>query len=135
MPQNPDDGSCQDWPRPTNCCRDCGAPLVPADKSCPQCGSGNRQIFASDSVTLDLNERVDLKQFKPGEKKPFCEVRCGASFFHKTGEWHQIRRIIDRENDWYYEHIEDEHGNVVRHVEEPLTQHQGHGAAKQERRP
>jgi hypothetical protein len=41
--------------------------------------------------------------------------------------------VVDREGDHYSERITDEAGNVVREVDEPLSDHHGHGAAK--RRP
>lgn len=130
MPKSAQDHPSLDGPQPSIRSMNCGAPLTPVHRSCPECGSGHRQISVSDSVTLDLKERMDLEQWKPGQKKPYREVRSGDSFFKKTREWHRIHRIIDRENDWYFEHIEDEHGTVVRHCEEPLTQHRGHGSAK-----
>ena len=50
-------------------------------------------------------------------------------------QWMKIHRIIDRVKGWYYEHIVDpETGNVVRHCEEPLSKHQGHGSAKKSRK-
>lgn len=41
------------------------------------------------------------------------------------------QRIIDRDNDHYFEQVTDyETGEVIHHCEEPLSQHQGHGDAK-----
>jgi hypothetical protein len=40
-------------------------------------------------------------------------------------------RVIDREEDFYFERITDlETGEVIHHCEEPLSSHQGHGGAK-----
>jgi hypothetical protein len=42
-----------------------------------------------------------------------------------------LERRIDRASDQYYEHIEDEEtGEVVGHVEEPLREHLGRGSAR-----
>lgn len=44
--------------------------------------------------------------------------------FRKTGRMHQVTRNIDRRGDRYYEHIEDaETGEVIRHKDEPLSEH------------
>lgn len=41
------------------------------------------------------------------------------------------QRVIDRDNDHYFEKVTDyETGEVIHHCEEPLSQHQGHGDAK-----
>lgn len=45
--------------------------------------------------------------------------------------WHRLSRVIDRRGNRYTEHIEDaETGQVVRHVDEPLTKHTGRGSAR-----
>jgi len=42
-----------------------------------------------------------------------------------------LERLIDRENDWYAETVTDpETGEIVHECKEPLSEHQGHGAAK-----
>lgn len=41
---------------------------------------------------------------------------------------------IDRENDWYEETVTNpDTGEVVHHQAEPLSDHTGHGSAKQHR--
>jgi hypothetical protein len=61
--------------------------------------------------------------------------KVGDSFFAFTRRWHRLQRIIDRRANHYYEHIEDaETGEVVRHVEEPLSEHQNPGSARDKRR-
>ena len=65
-----------------------------------------------------------------GRRKWFVEEWDYWSIFLKTGALNRVRRVIDRENGKYLEHIEDERGNVIRHCEEPLSEHQGHGSAK-----
>jgi hypothetical protein len=43
----------------------------------------------------------------------------------------KIERVIDRENDKYYELITDsETGSILRECNEPLTQHVDRGSAK-----
>lgn len=48
----------------------------------------------------------------------------GAEFFRKTQRWHRVERVVDRRDNRYYEHIEDEEtGEVIRHKDEPLSDH------------
>jgi hypothetical protein len=69
------------------------------------------------------------------ERQALHVQKLGASFFRLTGRWHLLHRVIDRRNNRYYERIEDEEtGEVVRLVEEPLTEHQGRGDARRKRR-
>ena len=56
--------------------------------------------------------------------------QANLGVFLKDREWHHISRSVDRENDQYIEHIVDEAGNVVRNVNELLSDHQGRGDAK-----
>jgi hypothetical protein len=47
-----------------------------------------------------------------------------------------FRREFDKMRDRYFEHVEDaDTGEVLRHVDEPLSEHRGHGSAKPGRRP
>jgi hypothetical protein len=49
------------------------------------------------------------------------------------GRWHLVERTIDRVSDRYVEQIADvETGDVMRHVDEPLSEHR---AAKRPRPP
>jgi len=61
----------------------------------------------------------------------FAKVKAGDEFFHLTQRWHQLFRRIDRDADRYTEQITDaETGEVIKSVEEPLSEHQGYGSAK-----
>lgn len=116
-------------------CGDCGQPLceTPECAPCPQCGSRKQQvnIGASDAVTVECQELVkDLKQRRQGIRRPVKEIRAGESLFKATGDYNQIRRVIDRENGWYEEHIVSPTGEVLRSVSHPLSEHSGRGSAK-----
>lgn len=97
---------------------------------CPECGATSRVFEMNVSDKLWFREMVGMKQKRPGEKKPIIESKSGDSLFKKTGEWNKLIRVIDRENDRYYELIKDQDGNVIRHVDEPLSEHYGRGSAK-----
>jgi hypothetical protein len=48
-----------------------------------------------------------------------------------SGRLVHFLQTFDRNADRYHEHVEDAAtGEVIRHVEEPLSQHHGHGSAK-----
>jgi hypothetical protein len=119
-------------------CRQCGAEIgEPADTpieqrtACAACGSTSRLVRISIEATLQTRESLELKSLPPGSRKWRTRIWSGASLFRKTVRWHRLERRIDRASDQYYEHIEDEEtGDVVRHVEEPLSEHQGRGSAK-----
>jgi hypothetical protein len=65
-----------------------------------------------------------------GKVKPYRETFTGFGYHRDTREWRQVCRVVDRDSDHYTERIVDAAGNVVREVDEPLSQHRGHGAAK-----
>ncbi len=48
----------------------------------------------------------------------------GDDFHRASGRWSVIVRTLDRLNNWYYERITDkETGQLLRQVEEKLTDH------------
>lgn len=116
-------------------CPDCGQELDAYADACPRCGSSNRTVRVTDNVRLEALEQIRLKKKRPGERKPFQEIKAGDEIYRETGERRRVERIIDREHDRYYEHVEDSSGNEIRHVDEPLSQHRWHGDAKKKRHP
>lgn len=113
-------------------CSDCGETIDPVkDLSfCPACGSGNRLFEVQDHGVITGREQLQLKKKRRGEKKPFEEIKTGDDLFHKTGQWNRITQVVDRDDDRYFKHIEDADGNVIRHTDKRLSEHQGHGSAK-----
>lgn len=113
-------------------CATCGAAIDPiaSPTLCPICGSQNRLLVARDAQVIKSNEQTTLKKMRPGNKRFHEKIKAGDDFHHKSGQWNRLERIIDRDNNRYFEHIEDDEGNVIRHIEEPLTEHRGHGDAK-----
>jgi hypothetical protein len=97
----------------------------------PHLRIGNRLIEAHDEQAIKAYEQVGVKKKRPGEKKPYEEIKIGDDLHRNTGQWNRLERIIDRNHDRYFEHIEDAAGNPIRHCDEPLSQHQGRGSAKQ----
>lgn len=72
-----------------------------------------------------------MKQKRPGHRKPIYESVSGDDLHRDTGQWNKLTREIDRENNRYKEVIKNpDNGEILRHCEEPLTDHFGRGSAK-----
>jgi predicted nucleic acid-binding Zn-ribbon protein len=119
-------------------CAKCGAVAEEGGQmprvACENCGSLARKFDVSihaGGVTARVGMAYKAKhEGATGKRKWHFEAKSIWSFFSKTEEWHHISRSVDRENDQYIEHIVDEAGNVVRSVDEPLSEHKGRGDAK-----
>lgn len=119
-------------------CGTCGEPIVehfttlPDErKPCFSCGSITRSfsVIIEDSVTL--HEKIVMKHKRPGHKKPIYESLSGDDFHRATGRWNRLAREIDRQNNLYKEVIVDQQsGELIRHCEEPLSEHTNRGSAK-----
>jgi hypothetical protein len=112
------------------------SPNVPiADREpCPKCGSKDRDFAVGLSAEVEVKSTLGAKAYEPGRRKPFLEHRGGDSFFHRAAKW--VIRImrIDRRGNRYTEHVYDpKTGETIHHCDEPLSEHQGHGAAKERR--
>jgi len=104
---------------------------VEARTPCPTCGSTARAFKIHLETKIELHSQLGIKARHGGEGKPFQEGKYGDDLHRKTGKWNKLERTIDRCNDRYTERIEDgETGAVIRDVDEPLSQHRGHGSAK-----
>ncbi len=72
-----------------------------------------------------------MKARTPREKKPFLEQKTGDSYWHKMAKWMRRVQIIDRRGNRYVKRVDDpKTGEVVRNVDEPLTDHRGFGSAR-----
>jgi hypothetical protein len=117
--------------------------------NCPKCGSSHttKVLSFSDSVplprenfiskTINPTFHINRGKTKAGDlKKPIHEYHDGASpvkdakLRKKIGDYIHLTRIIDLENDRYYEKCTTEQGVVLRECDEKLTEHQGRGSAK-----
>ena len=72
-----------------------------------------------------------MKQKRLGHRKTIYESVSGDDLHRDTGQWNKLTREIDRENNRYKEVIiNPDNGEILRHCEEPLTDHFGRGSAK-----
>jgi len=128
-----------DTPNRAVYCRGCGArveePAKIEDRNpCPTCGSLARMINVTLTDSIQAHERIGIKaRHGQAKGKPFREQTSGDDYHRDSAEWRRVTRVIDRERNRYTERITDAAGNIVRDVDEPLSEHRGRGAAK--RRP
>src|ERR671914_91428 len=67
---------------------------------------------------------------KPGQRRSPVESKHGDEL-SASGRWVRVHRIVDRRRNFYYEKVHDpETREVLRDVEEPLTEHRGRGSAR-----
>lgn len=120
-------------------CAACGADRgdvrrTPADTEVHEpCTCGASAVIFDVRATdeASVREMVVLKARDQQAKEPHLIVKWGSSFFARESRWHELDRRIDRANDRYDEVITDEEtGEVVREVHEPLHEHQGRGSAR-----
>jgi hypothetical protein len=113
--------------------------LVEVREPCPTCGSLARtfNLMVGGTIQAHSSIRIKARHGQVGDVKPFHEQTSADDYHRDSKEWRRVSRVIDRENDRYNdrynERITDAAGNVVREVDEPLSEHRGRGAAK--RRP
>lgn len=116
-------------------CLNCKAILYESSEElrqpCPVCGGISRLCPESVEDTLYVFDGLRMKGKRGGVGRPYFDVRSGASYFRATGQWHHLERLIDHENDRYVETIRVLlTGELLSHVDEPLSEHLGHGSDK-----
>lgn len=118
-------------------CADCGAEIdgrgdTPEQRiTCSKCGSTKRNYHVSISESVTARDGIKVKAKHAGEKKPYIEDLSIPDHSRSLGKVVHRARVIDRDNDRYFEKITDyESGEVIHHCEEPLSQHRGHGNTK-----
>lgn len=118
-------------------CTDCGSLIDTATDTpesrtpCPVCGKLRRtfNVFIEDKLTA--RDGLGVKAKRPNEKRPYIEDKAMPSYSHRLGKNVLREQIIDRDNDRYFEKVTDyETGEIIHHNEEPLSEHIGHGTAK-----
>lgn len=104
-----------------------GVPRTP----CPACGNLARRFDVAIEERVTFHDGTRIKAYRAGSSKFYVDMRDGPSYYRKGEQWHHLVRIIDRENDRYVETIRALGTNeLISHVDEPLSQHIGHGGRK-----
>lgn len=95
------------------------------------CGEGARVFDEQDEQIDDflvLRDHMRMKGKYGAKGRPFFDAQVGSSFYFKDQEWYHLERIIDHDQNLSIEIITNcKAGEIIRKVEEPLSQHQGHG--------
>ena len=103
---------------------------------CPNCGALSRksQADASDALVATVYDQQRLRTkdpSRPSKDKLRKEILSGYDLHRDTGKWNLKDRIIDRDNDSYFEHVVDPNtGETIHKCEESLKDHLNHGCAK-----
>ena len=100
-------------------CRNCGYETGHVDVMLPR-------------LRLEANVGMRAKSSKlPGKKTPALEARAEPAPRKSTGSSVFHERVINRLDDRYFERVTDKRtGEVIREVNERLSNHTGHGSAK-----
>lgn len=105
-------------------------PGLPASP-CPVCGGVGRSISLKLEDGIRFNDGHRVKAYRADSAKFFLDARSGPSYYRVGAEWHHVVRVIDRENDRYTETVRVlSTGKIIREIDEPLSQHTGHGGSK-----
>jgi hypothetical protein len=107
---------------------------VSSINTCPGCGVQLSlvAIGVKDEGGITLREKLKAKvrHGLPGTVKPHLEKTVGDDLQRSTGQWLNLERTVDRENDYYRERLTNPQTGEVLDKQERLSEHQGHGAAK-----
>ena len=120
-------------------CGDCDALIgvlegeaPPKGLRCRRCGSDKLTVLITVEDEGEAHEQLDLAVRSGGGGKPVRKVRSGDSYSHDRQKWVELHRDVNRLEDRYHEIVRDlETGEVLHECEEPLSEHQGHGSAKE----
>ena len=79
--------------------------------------------------TIAVRDGVGYKAKHAGERKPFREAFDYPATQRSTGAPTRHERVIDRDNDRYFERVVEEGpGRVLHETDHPLSEHKGHGS-------
>jgi len=108
-------------------CKSCGRRLAPEDGLCPRCGSGDREIIASEQIGFLEMVRVD--EYAPQRRDYQRRMKAGEKISGGSGRPAREHMIIDRVARRKYHHVEeqDESGKwrIVEHHDGPLSRKEG----------
>jgi DNA-directed RNA polymerase subunit RPC12/RpoP len=106
---------------------------------CPNCGSVSRLVKKeiADSISVRDGVRGKARSGEAGKPggKPWLTTMSEPSWSHSAQKWMHREKTENRRENRYTEVVKDpETGEVVHEVEEPLSEHRGHGSAKKGKR-
>ena len=94
-------------------------------------GLAERHFALTLEGKVSVHSSLGLKHKGAGRGKPFKELKQGDSYSTSRGRWMSLLQIVDRRNNRYRKLVTDpETGDVLRDVDEPLSEHVGRGDAR-----
>lgn len=118
-------------------CKSCGAflggsHLHESVTPCPACGSTFRIFQKNLSGNLDFQGGIRGVVYQKSKTKWFIKFMSEPSFTRSLGIWSHRLKVEDKKSDKYLEVVTNPStGEILHKDEEPLSQHLGHGYAKQ----
>jgi hypothetical protein len=118
---------------PTSC-PECGGDPPDEGGGVGECSTCGAILLAPDPepggfVTTTLVP-VDRESLRPLPRRVRRTIRIQDGWRRQAdGSFAKVYRLIDKANDHYVETVKLD-GRVIHHVDEPLSQHRGHGAAR-----
>jgi hypothetical protein len=104
--------------------------LTEAERTpCPCCGSTRRLAAITLEAKVTAYGWLRGRHKRPGVKGFLVEFITGIEASRAFG-WVRKYRLIDRAKNRYKERVATLSGEVTRDVDEPLTDHRGHGSDK-----
>lgn len=107
------------------------------ETECPNCHSKNLNVRLNIFEKIQVStkeEKINYFGKNPllkGKAKIRQEGKIERQTSKKTKTGYAVvERQINREDDRYFEKVSDEDGNIIHFCDEKLSEHQGHGSAK-----
>lgn len=122
---------------PRASCLRCGTEILDLSaERCAACGSGDRAVFVEE--TAKVREAVQLTGRQPGYRGARSGRSRGSVVLKlfkgdqqsADGSWVCKESLFDRQNNRRRELVVREDGTVLVDVDHPLSEHTGHGSAK-----
>ena len=111
-------------------CSDCKTILSTTTETCYHCGSLYKTVQLHFEEKIQLTERVRSKSKRgTGKRKVRLDWIQGYES-SSNGALVYKERIIDQDNDLYFEIVRSLSGEVIRFCKEPLSEHKNRGYAK-----
>lgn len=106
-----------------------------ADRSpCPVCGGNSRQVSVSLYSPLSMHSTLHISAYPAGPKSNRRRFAWGMTGYERSealGRLVKKESLFDKRQNRRFEHIEDPvTGKILRTIDHPLTEHRGHGSAK-----
>jgi hypothetical protein len=80
---------------------DCGLLLTTIGEPCPECGSRDRHILASDEMTLVERSRLKKRHGESGRSRPYAEYYDELRWNDERGRVERRIMVVDRSTNFY----------------------------------